>query len=284
MTRRFDAAALGIAIAFQVVSFFYWNSDDMVAILCPAVKTAEPYRIGNGFFYPIWTLHLLRIFCHASHWTGVLAGTWSILVVLTCTEYWYVPAWVALISPPFLWGIGFCHPFEALTFLGLTLAVVYWYKNEWLVGIGLALMAFKPQLGFVPGLYIAWQHRREWRIFLPPILLILGTTCLDFVLTDRLWIIPFYRMTQSTVDLPWNSSLWDSFGWLSLLWLPIGIWALLAQKSERKRLFITYILGLLLMPYWAAYSLWPLIAMVGCWKNLPEQVSSLLKMERCKPR
>jgi len=93
--------------------------------------------------------------------------------------------------------------------------------------------------------------------------LVASTTALDLALTGRLWVIPWYHALQGRAWSAWNASPWGVFGWLSLLWLPVGLWAISQQKDERGRLFVAYALGLLVSPYWAWHSLWPLVAMAG---------------------
>lgn len=262
MNKRFTAAALGLALAFLVVGYFCYTSNDMKHAFYPATQAAEPYSQEIGFFYPVWALYFLKVFLvFGPGWGAIEAGLLCIVVALVCSERWGTPAWVSLIAPVLLLGVGYCHPFEALVLLGLTLV------SQGHAGLGLMLLAFKPQLGFVPGLYVAWQHRREWRAFVPLALLVIGTTGLDLALTGRLWVIPFCHTIRDTPGLSWNASLWPALGWLSLLWLPIGAWALRSQRCEQRRLFIAYVLGLLLMPYWSALSLWPLVAMAGCWRD-----------------
>lgn len=255
---RICAGALGVVMAVLIVGYF-WPLDDMTTSFCPNALAAKPYNAG--FLYPVWTLYLLKAVCCTSRWAATLAGVWSVSVVLVCSGKWRTPAWMLLLAPPFLVGLFWGHPFEAFVFLGLTLVV----RGH--VGWGLALLAFKPQLGVVPGLYVAWTHRREWKTFAPLVLLIIAITGLDLVLMGRGWWLPFYQAIGPMADVSWNVSFWRVFRWLSLLWLPIGSWALFSQEGVRKRLFVAYLLGLLLMPYWAVYSLWPLVAMMGCWLN-----------------
>lgn len=254
---RICAGVLGAVVALLAWGHF-WPHDDMTVVLCPAALAQRPYTAG--FLYPIWTLYLLRAFCCMPRWSATLAAVWSVLVVLVCSGTWRTLTWVPLLAPPFLLGLVWGHPFEAVVFLGLTLIA----RGH--AGWGLALLAFKPQLGLVPGLYVAWAHRREWKTFVPLAVLVIVTTSLDLALGEgRFWVVPFYRATSMVVNASWNMSLWQAFRWMSLLWLPIGGWALSSQGDVRRRLAMAYAIGLLLVPYWAAYSLWPLVAMAGCW-------------------
>jgi hypothetical protein len=258
--KRLTAVALGTALAFLVVAYFYWGSNDMSYAFAPATRATEPYGPeGQFFYYPIWALYFLKgMLLLGVEWAAIGAGLMCIVAAWLCSEKWDTPPWITLIAPPLLLGIGYTHPFEALVLAGLTLGL------QGHVGIALCLLMFKPSIGFMPGLYLALRHQKGFTL---PTLLVVGSTAVDFALTGRLWLIPFCETIKNTPGLAWNASLWPFFGWLSLLWLPIGLWILFSQRSEKRRLFIAYALGLLLCPYWGALSSWPLVAMVGCWRE-----------------
>jgi hypothetical protein len=261
--KRLTAITPGVALAL-IVALAIWvlpqGHDDFTQVLWPAARAREPYAPGCHFWYPAWSLYLLKCVAWLPPHVGlVLVWLCSLGLLLICCQRWGTPGLLVLCAPPFLWGMIWGEPFEALILVGLTLA------STGREGLGLMLLMVKPQLGLVPGLVAL---ARKPRAALPAIAVAAGITALDWALTGRLWLIPYWQAMTAAEDFAlWNAGPWRVFGVFSLLWLPPGLWMLLSQKDEHRRLFVAYALGLLLSPYWAIYSLWPLVAMAGAWRE-----------------
>lgn len=251
--------ALGLFVALVVMAL-PGAGDDFSAVLRVAVREANPYTVDlpacRSFVYPIWNVTLLRLLAVLPREVG-LCIVWlvSLGAVLTLSRYWYTPAWVVLVSPVFLCGLFWGQPFEALAFMGLTLILMG------RPGLGLCLLIFKPQLAVGAILYVAAS---SWRSLLYPAGMVLCITTGDWLVTGRLWVFDWWLALRAAC-LPGNCSLWPSLSLLSFLWVPVTIWFLLrwAKGDARRELWIVTAAGMLMTPYWGAYSLWPLVAMVG---------------------
>lgn len=275
--RRVSAAEIGMALGLLIgliLVVMPLGKDDFSRVFWPAAQLDEPYSYPLWYPYPAWNTWYLHLFALYSRETGLLY-IWilTLAFMFRFVRVWGTPAWVVLISPPFLFGMFFGHPFEALFFVGISLCVIGLERDDTLItGVGLCLMLFKPQLAFLPGLFIclALLKQGRWEGPAIPLAWIGVITAFDWIYTERLWIDPWLEvMRQMPAVEHWNASLWIGFYWGSLLWVPVGIWALLkmARGNTAKELWVVTAAGLLLSPYWAGYSLWPLVAMSGCWRK-----------------
>jgi len=268
---RMRAVEYGLAVGLvigMVLLVDPYGGNDFSAVFWQAGKVEEPYDKAvypahHFFAYPVWNVWVLRLLSLPLPGVGLACiYALGVLAVLELAPRWGTPAWLVLLSPVFLKGILFAQPFEVLVFVGLTLVVVGW-ESEWVVGLGLCLLIFKMQVGFVPALFIGL---RRLRATLLPVLMVLVTTGADFVLTRRLWVSPWWQALSYAPEAAWNDSLWARLGFFSLLWIPVGLWLLkMVWGDLRKELWVVVAVGMLCMPYWSSISLWPLVAMVGCW-------------------
>jgi hypothetical protein len=270
--------ALGLIIGLALV-VAPLGRDDFSRFFWPVGRGANPYGPGTFFWYPVWNVLVLRLACLLPR-VACLVLIWALNVgvVLWVSRAWDTPAWVTLVSPPFVWAMLLGHPWEAVVLAGLTLALRGWQRGQgWMVGLGLALMLFKPQIGVWPGLLIVLAlsgsregQGRKW--LLVPAGLVIASTVADFAISGRWWMIslwqelPFMGQGENII----NHSLTVTFGWANLLWLPVVGWLLWQLRARfvgdsRRELWVAVAVGFLLGPYWSAYSLWPLVTMAGCW-------------------
>ena len=230
--------------------------DDYTNVFRPAILAGEPYADGLLYWYPPWNTVVLQLLPE----TVALAIIWgfSILVVLVLSKQWNTPPWIVLLSPVFLNAMVVACPFEALFFLGISLTL-----SGSGVGLGLCLVMFKPQLALlvVPLVIV----RKGLKSLGWPLWMVAVVTCVDYLVTGRFWLIPWWENLQRVdVGSAYNVALWPALGVLSLLWVPLGAWLFVrAQGNFRRELWLATAGSLLFSPYWAAYSLWPLVAMVG---------------------
>lgn len=264
--------ALGLVIAL-ILLVTPTEQDDFSRVFRPAGQGRDPYASGV-YFYPAWNTWILRGGALLPRAVGLaLVWTLNVIVVLACTPVWATPGWMGLLSPPFIACLFFGHPFEAAVFAGLSLASIgYRDGHAWMMGLGLALCMFKPQMGLLPAVWVGLcmlgtqAGRRAWWI---PTSLVLATTILDWGFSGQLWMGPWWRVIQQApqVVVEWNASLVQGFHFFSVLWLPIGLWLCYKIENFQRRLWLAMAIGLLVSPYWAGYSLWPLVAMAGCWQR-----------------
>lgn len=262
---RCNAVEYGIALGLVVglvILVSPTGPNDYSAIFWTAGRVVDPYDQsvyqGLGLFaYPIWNVVVLRFAALFPVRVG-LACVYlvSVLAALVLAPRWGTPAWLVLLSPVFFKALIHAQPFEAFVFAGLTLIVIG------RPGLGLCLLAFKPQIGFAPALLVIL---RKPRAALLPMVMALGATVGELFLTGRLWVFPWLQALRHIPGVYWNDSLWGGLGIFSLLWIPMGLWLL--DGDLRRELWVATAIGILCMPYWTSASLWPLVAMVGCWRS-----------------
>lgn len=159
-------------------------------------------------------------------------------------------------SLPCFW-IFYIGQMEGFVVLGFILSL--FGRNPFLVGLGLTLLTFKPQVGLLPALFIILS-RRNWRILIVPVVVYV----LSFLYWG--WWIPSWlsSITGSNVrNYATNISLFPySLVLLPLLWFyrsSLKIW--LSVQSLVMPYFAVYSLTLLLtqtIPIWANVLLWAL--------------------------
>jgi hypothetical protein len=246
--------------------------DDFSQVFWPAGRAGDPYASGL-YFYPVWNTWVLRVLALFPREVGLgLIWSCNVVYVITFALVWDTPPWMALLAPPFLTAMLFGHPFEALVLIGVSLLWLGWrWDRAWLLGLGLVFCLFKPQLGFLPALVgaytLASSRRRGWSGWAIPMGFVCLATLLEWAVYDGLWWGPWWRAMRQApeVTAAWNASFVQGFHLFSVLWLPIGLWLLSKVEDLRRRLWVAMALGLLISPYWAGYSLYPLVAMAGCW-------------------
>lgn len=265
---------LGLLVAL-VVWVAPLGMDDFSAVFWPAGRAGDPYA-SEVYFYPVWNTWMLRVLAISPRQFG-LCFLWacSIVYVIALAPVWDTPSWMALLSPPFLMALLYGHPFEAMTFVGVTLLWSGWDRRQaWWMGIGMALCLFKVQLGIVPALVAAYQlvfraRGRRWLSLAIPMGMVGLATLGEWVCYGRLWVGPWLEALSraSGGAGQCNVSAVLKMGQVWFFWLPIGLWFLSTVQSFRRRLWVAMALSLLVSPYWAGYSLWPLVAMAGCWRG-----------------
>lgn len=145
-------------------------------------------------------------------------------------------------SLPTIW-IFFNGQIEGVITFGLFLTL--FAHNPLFIGMGLALLTLKPQIGALVILYTLF-HRRNWRDFVVPAIIYL----LSFAHWG--WWIPQWFATLQTSDRATSLSL--SLLPYSLIFLPL-LWL------KRFSLKIWFVVESMIMPYFAVYSLAPLMCL-----------------------
>jgi hypothetical protein len=275
--------SLGLVIGLVLV-VAPLGRDDFSRFFWPVGKGANPYESGTFFWYPIWNVLVLRLVCLLPRVLClILVWGLNVGVAMWASRAWGTPAWVTLVSPPFIWAMILGHPWEAVVMAGLTLALQGWQRGRgWPVGLGLALMLFKPQVGLWPGVLVALGLSRKVqgrRWLLVPVGLVIVSSLVDFGLSGQWWMVslwqelPFAGQGENII----NHSLAVTFMWANVLWLPVVGWLLWQLRASfvgdsRRELWVAVAVGFLLGPYWSAYSLWPLVTMAGCWHKSSKEV------------
>ena len=154
------------------------------------------------------------------------------------------------LSLPLFW-MFYAGQIDGFIALGLALAML---ANPYLAGLGLVLLTIKPQVGLLPILFVVY-HRRDWRLFVVPIAILL----LSFIQWG--WWVPDWVASILEIekaDEVTNITLYP----YSLILLPV-LW------FKRSSLNVWYLVGSLLAPYYAVYSLVSLFCrFFPVWVNL----------------
>lgn len=140
------------------------------------------------------------------------------------------------ISLPLFW-LFYSGQIDGFIALGLALGI---FGSPYIAGLGLVLLTIKPQVGLLPILFII-LHRRDWRIFVVPgIIYLLSFACWGWWIPE--WINSILVLEKSGSVT--NIGLYPfAFALLPLLWF------------KRSSLTVWYLVGSLLAPYYAVYSL-----------------------------
>lgn len=153
------------------------------------------------------------------------------------------------LSLPAVW-ILFSGQIEGFLALGLTLSL---YSHPFLVGVGLTLLSLKPQIGAFVILWILLQ-RRDWQILIVPVIVYL----LSFAYWG--WWLPDWLATIQGSNRSGYQSL--SLYPYSLMLLPL-LWV------YRSSLKIWLAIESVVMPYFAIYSLAPLMCLgIPVWSHV----------------
>jgi hypothetical protein len=148
------------------------------------------------------------------------------------------------LSLPCFWTF-YTGQIEGVLTLGAALS---FSANPYLVGLGLTLLSFKPQIGLFPILFVL-LHRRDWRIYLMPAL-VYGLSLLYWGWWIPEWLDALFRPHLGYT----NISLFP----YSLLLLPLLLYAFSSYK-------VWLAIGSLVPPYFAVYSLAVLFAVETPW-------------------
>ena len=140
------------------------------------------------------------------------------------------------LSLPLFW-MFYAGQIDGFIALGLALAVL---ANPYVAGVGLVLLTIKPQVGFLPILFVLF-HRRDWRMLVvPSIVFVLSLAQWGWWIPE--WIASILEIEKA--DEVTNITLYP----YSLVLLPL-LW------FKRSSLNVYYLVGSLLAPYYAVYSL-----------------------------
>jgi hypothetical protein len=145
------------------------------------------------------------------------------------------------LSLPAVW-IFFSGQIEGVLALGLTLSL---FSHPFAVGIGLTLLSLKPQVGAFAILFVL-LHRRNWHDLIVPVLVYL----LSFAYWG--WWIPTWLASV----LVSNRS-----GYASMSLLPFSLLLLPLLWMGRSSIKIWLLVESLIMPYFAVYSLAPVMCL-----------------------
>lgn len=153
------------------------------------------------------------------------------------------------LSLPAVW-ILFSGQIEGFLALGLAFSLA---RSPFVVGFGLTLLSLKPQVGALIIIFIL-IHRRNWRILVVPVAIYL----LSFVYWG--WWVPDWL----TTILESNRS-----GYQSLSLFPYSLILLPLLWFMRYSLKIWLLVQSLVMPYFAIYSLAPLMCLgIPAWSHV----------------
>lgn len=236
--------ALVMAFALLPGGFDYWGYFHRMATGCYSC-TYNPYFLE-------WFLRPLGVF---ENWrTGYVV--WiaiSIALLWWATRRMGGRPFAMLLAPTTLW-IFWLGQIDTVAVVGLTLA--WWSLRRgppWVVGIGLLMMATKPQLmGAAILLFVLWAG---WRALLIPA----GGALLSFALYGLDWPLRWMEYTPQT--------MFDGDAWfyISTLWLLPGLAGLLLVRGRLERLQYALAATMIGVPYIGVYSFFALMVFPLRW-------------------
>ena len=152
------------------------------------------------------------------------------------------------LSLPLFW-MFYAGQIDGFIALGLALAVL---ANPYVAGVGLVLLTIKPQVGFLPILFVLF-HRRDWRMLVvPSVVFVLSLAQWGWWIPE--WIASILEIEKA--DEVTNITLYP----YSLLLLPL-LW------FKRSSLNVYYLVGSLLAPVLrgllSGFFILPLFSSVG---------------------
>lgn len=140
------------------------------------------------------------------------------------------------LSLPLFW-MFYAGQIDGFIALGLALAVL---GKPHLAGLGLVLLTIKPQVGLLPILFVLY-HRRDWRLLVVPIVI--------FVLSLIHWGWWVPEWIASILEIEKSGEV------TNITWYPYSLILLPLLWFKRSSLTVWYLVGSMLAPYYAVYSL-----------------------------
>lgn len=210
------------------------------------------YRLARGCvactYNPYFTEWFMRPFGVVEAWrvSYILFCAFSMFALYRSARAFGGNPLIALASPTFMW-ILWLGQIDLLPVLGLALA--WWALQQdrhVLMGVGLLLMATKPQMmGFALLLMLWWGG---WKAWLIPI----AAAVASFAIYGLDWVSRWLSYTPQTMFGG------DAWFYISSIWLLIGVVGVFALKREKEHRLVRvqYLVTATLIgvPYIGAYS------------------------------
>lgn len=237
---------LSLLIGFWIAMIILPSGWDLPVYILPALRGESV-----DYPYPPWSFWFLQplLWLPFKANYGVLVGI--IIATLVLARRLLRPnAWLLFLSLPFVWVLWYGQ-FETFVSVGAVLAWVALQRRQsvW-VGIGMALMSVKPQIGFPAALAVLWWLPTwKQRLFAAAIPGGLILTSLAVVGPD--WFFVWLGKLSFWLDYYTNGSLYWWVGpWAYLLYLPALLLPL--ERLQRYRLILAT--TLLTSPFVPNYS------------------------------
>ena len=205
----------------------------------------------TGFWNPPWMLWLILPLMVWPVWFG-----WAVVVVLTLLAMaWltkgYEKRWLVFTSPLIV-DLIVNGQVEVIPMLGIALG---WLADDrpYLLGLGLVLMATKPQSSFLVALWLFLRHRHHLRALIVPA----AVFALSLLIHGWDWPLRWASGPSvfNLVPLLNNCAAWRSIGnWMIPVALLLGWWALRLPRT-RRNLGAVVAANALIVPYMNSHTL-----------------------------
>ena len=193
---------------------------------------------GDAWRWPFWTVLI------------------SVLLVWSSRNLGGDPLWVILSFPAMaqIW-LG---QLDGFITLGTTMAVTF--GNPYLRGLGLLLMAMKPQVAAPAILLLFWYERERLKVAAIPV----AVALLSFVVWGIDWPVrwAFHSEPAWMNEIPWRVGTLFPIGLLAFAVIPL----LADKKSQIYAAFLASALGL---PFYGSYSYVTFLVLSAPWWSTP---------------
>jgi hypothetical protein len=210
----------------------------------------EPDQITGFWNFPwfLWPLLPLAVWPVWLGWGVILIGTF---LAMAWQTRGYEKWWLVFVSPLIV-DLVVNGQVEIIPLLGIALG---WMAGNrpYLLGVGLVLMAAKPQACLLVALWLLYHHRQRIRPLLVPIAVFLVSLAIHGWDWWLRWATgPSILQLMSNIN---NSTPWRSIGlWMAPVAIALGLWSLRLPRT-RRNLGALVTTGALVAPYMSSHSL-----------------------------
>jgi hypothetical protein len=206
---------------------------------------------STGFWNPPWMVWLLLPLAVWPVWVGWGAVVVATFLAMAWLTKGYPKRWLVFTSPLIV-DVVINGQVEIIPMLGIALGWMAGARSH-LLGIGLVLMAAKPQATFLVGLWLWWRHPHRIRALLVPA----AVFAVSLVIHGWDWPIRWASGPSifNLMPLVNNSTAWRSVGfWMAPVALVLALWALRLPRT-RINLGALVVINALITPYMNSHSL-----------------------------
>lgn len=255
------AAAVGVLLALTVTTFSLPGGNDLYLFYLPFAQGC--LSCGYVPYFAQWPLAPLAFLPAGAEWP---------VYVLAAALVWLGLAWVdranpavLLLSLPFL-GELWLGQIDWVPALGLVVALRA--RSPYVRGLGIALMAVKPQLAWLIILALLWRDREWWRVLAVPA--VVGI--LSLLIFGPTWPLDWLRASSGLPVHIWRIASIDIWPLgAALVWLP---WL---ARERRARVELAALVGCIATPFVGIYAyVLPLLIARPPWWALPLSYAWLL--------
>ncbi|GAA5527097.1 hypothetical protein [Herpetosiphon gulosus] len=241
-----------VAVVLSAMSLYTPRfGEDLYKYYMPFAKGCD--NCGFNPYYARWIFAPLMILPD-NNWAMPL---WSIMVF--ATMFWLIyrmeitPLVIISFSMIGQYSLG-----QVDIFLCLGLYLILKSENPWLHGLGICLLAIKPQVTalVIVGLIIGPKFSHLWRMLIPPTLMLL----LSFLVFGIDWPIRWLSNTQTLPPHVWRLAAGDTWRFaLPFIWIPFLF------KDRELRVLLSIVMMALASPFFGTYTYIVLILFYPKW-------------------